>query len=213
MLSSALASKKAPEAIPMNTAEQMAQQLGATVRPRTSITAIDAPKHSVRVENEEIPYSKLVLGAWGRPAPATDQRQRRRRRDDRQRSRRLRAISRSYQRAQDCCHRRSGPDRMRIRAGPVERRLQSRSDRCREPAAPALAAARRRRDDASKARSQRGRWHLGTSVVSLDADGAQTRVTLANGDVFEADMFGLPRLDCGPGLNSRVRRRGRAGGR
>ena len=50
MLSSALASKKAPEAIPMNTAEQMAQQLGVTVRPRTSITAIDAPKHSVRVE-------------------------------------------------------------------------------------------------------------------------------------------------------------------
>ena len=41
MLSNALATKKQPAQLPMSTAEQMAASLPATVRTRTTITAIE----------------------------------------------------------------------------------------------------------------------------------------------------------------------------
>ncbi len=61
MLSNALASNKTPQAIPMNTAEQMAQQLKATVRTRARVTAIDTARREVRIGDEALGYSKLVL--------------------------------------------------------------------------------------------------------------------------------------------------------
>ncbi|MDB5809405.1 MAG: FAD-dependent pyridine nucleotide-disulfide oxidoreductase [Betaproteobacteria bacterium] len=61
MLSSALGSGKTPEAIPMNTAEQMATQLNATVRPHVHVTAIDPAQKAVHLYQETLPYSKLVL--------------------------------------------------------------------------------------------------------------------------------------------------------
>ncbi len=61
MLSNALASKKAPAAIALNTAEQMATQLNATVRAQTRVTAIDATAHRIRIGDETLAYSKLVL--------------------------------------------------------------------------------------------------------------------------------------------------------
>ena len=64
MLSNALASKKAPSAIALNTSEQMATQLNATVRAKTRVTAINAAAHSVQIaqgDQETLPYSKLVL--------------------------------------------------------------------------------------------------------------------------------------------------------
>ncbi len=61
MLSNALASKKAPAAIALNSPEQMATQLNATVRALTRVSAIDASSHSVRIGNETLFYSKLVL--------------------------------------------------------------------------------------------------------------------------------------------------------
>ncbi|HJQ64444.1 MAG TPA: FAD-dependent oxidoreductase [Burkholderiales bacterium] len=60
-LSNALAAKKVPAAIPLNTAEQMASQLNATVRTRTRITAIDPALRRIRIGEETIAYSKLVL--------------------------------------------------------------------------------------------------------------------------------------------------------
>ena len=61
MLSSALGTGKTPEAIPMNTAEQMATQLNATIRPHVQVTAIEPAKHAVHLYQETLTYSKLVL--------------------------------------------------------------------------------------------------------------------------------------------------------
>src|SRR5512146_2367737 len=60
-LSNALALRKSADAIPLNTPEQMAAQLNATVRCRTRITAIATDRHEVRIGNEALHYSKLVL--------------------------------------------------------------------------------------------------------------------------------------------------------
>lgn len=61
MLSNALAANKAPAAIPMNSAAQMAAQLPATVRIRTHVTAIDPENHRIRLGTETLAYSRLVL--------------------------------------------------------------------------------------------------------------------------------------------------------
>jgi len=61
MLSNALASKKTAEAIALNTPEQMAAQLNATVRAKTRVDAIDTAAHTLRIGDETLAYSKLVL--------------------------------------------------------------------------------------------------------------------------------------------------------
>ena len=61
MLSNALTHKKAPAAIALNTPEQMATQLNATVRTHTRVTAVDAAAHTVQSGAETLAYSKLVL--------------------------------------------------------------------------------------------------------------------------------------------------------
>ena len=61
MLSNALAAKKAPSAIALNTPEQMTTQLNATVRARTRVKAINAAAHTVHIGDETLAYSKLVL--------------------------------------------------------------------------------------------------------------------------------------------------------
>lgn len=61
MLSNALAANKLPEAIPLNSADQMAAQLNAAVRAHARVTAIEADAHCIRIGDEIITYSKLVL--------------------------------------------------------------------------------------------------------------------------------------------------------
>lgn len=61
MLSNALASKKTAEAIALNSPEQMATQLNATVRAKTRVDAIDTAGHTLRIGDETLAYSKLVL--------------------------------------------------------------------------------------------------------------------------------------------------------
>lgn len=61
MLSNALASNKTPQALPLNSAAQMAEQLNATVRARTEVTAIDTAPHRLHIDGEALQYSKLVL--------------------------------------------------------------------------------------------------------------------------------------------------------
>lgn len=61
MLSNALASKKTAETIALNTPEQMAAQLNATVRTKTRVDAIDTAAHTLRIGDETLAYSKLVL--------------------------------------------------------------------------------------------------------------------------------------------------------
>lgn len=61
MLSNAIASKKTPAAIALNTPEQMAEQLKAVVRANTRVDAIDTAAHTLKIGDEKLHYSKLVL--------------------------------------------------------------------------------------------------------------------------------------------------------
>ncbi len=61
MLSNALAGKKPPSAIALNSPEQMATQLNATVRAKTRVTAINSAAHTISIGDERVSYSKLVL--------------------------------------------------------------------------------------------------------------------------------------------------------
>jgi rubredoxin-NAD+ reductase len=60
-LSNALAANKTPAAIPLNTPDQMATQINAGVRIRTRIAGIEPDGHQIRIGDEALPYSKLVL--------------------------------------------------------------------------------------------------------------------------------------------------------
>jgi rubredoxin-NAD+ reductase len=61
MLSNALAGKKPPSAIALNSPEQMATQLNATVRAKTRVTSLNAAAHTIHIGDETLAYSKLVL--------------------------------------------------------------------------------------------------------------------------------------------------------
>jgi rubredoxin-NAD+ reductase len=63
-LSNALAQGKTAETIPISSPEQMRTQLNAEIRARTHVTAIEPQHHRLRIGDETVPYSKLVL-AWG----------------------------------------------------------------------------------------------------------------------------------------------------
>ncbi|MEI8035166.1 MAG: FAD-dependent oxidoreductase [Betaproteobacteria bacterium] len=61
MLSNALAAKKPPTAIALNTPEQMATQINATVFPKTRVTAINPKDNTLQIGDKTYPYSRLVL--------------------------------------------------------------------------------------------------------------------------------------------------------
>ena len=61
MLSNAIASKKTPAAIALNTPAQMAEQLKGSVRANTRIDTIDTAAHTLKIADETLHYSKLVL--------------------------------------------------------------------------------------------------------------------------------------------------------
>src|SRR5687768_9707596 len=61
MLSEAFAAGKTPETLPTSTAVQMAEQIKAIVRPHTRVTAIEPEANRVRIAEEALEYSKLVL--------------------------------------------------------------------------------------------------------------------------------------------------------
>lgn len=60
-LSNALAAGKTPAAIPLNSAGQMAAQLNAVVRNRARVTSIDTAAREIRLQDEALRYSRLVL--------------------------------------------------------------------------------------------------------------------------------------------------------
>jgi rubredoxin-NAD+ reductase len=188
MLSSALASKKTPESIPMNTAEQMAAQLGADVRPRTHVTAIDTARHAVHIGHESAHYSKLVLaiGADQIRLPLTGSAADRvlsvNNLDDYARFRE--AIHGRHdiaivgagligcEFAQDLSSTGHKVDVIDLANQPLPRLLP--------PAGGALLKSRLEANGVT--------WHLGTSVKSIDADGTRVRITLENGTVLGADV-------------------------
>src|SRR5262245_9677074 len=73
MLSEAFTAGKTPETIANNTAEQMAAQLKVIVRTHALVTAIEPDAKRVRMGDEALEYSRLVLalGAAQIQLPAT----------------------------------------------------------------------------------------------------------------------------------------------
>ena len=67
ILSNALALKKTPAQIALNTAADMERQLAATVSPHSAVTAIDTAAHHVSVDGTTLPYIKLVLAVGADP--------------------------------------------------------------------------------------------------------------------------------------------------
>jgi len=61
MLSNALTTGKSAAALAMNSAEQMAGQVNAQIRTHCQVTALEPAQHRVKIADETIPYSRLVL--------------------------------------------------------------------------------------------------------------------------------------------------------
>ncbi|HZM47245.1 MAG TPA: FAD-dependent oxidoreductase [Burkholderiales bacterium] len=200
MLSEAFAAGKTPEAIVNSTAEQMAAQVKAIVRPHTVVTAIEPEAKRVRVGEEALEYSKLVLalGAGQVRLPLAGDAAKRvltvNNLDDYARFRGTLAGKKSVaivgagligcEFANDLCGAGFRVDLIDLADQPLPRLLP-----------PAGAALLRDRLAAAGVN-----WHLGTAVKALDGDGESLTITLANGTVLTTDVvlsaIGL-RPNCG----------------
>ena len=188
MLSNSLAAKKTPETIPINTAEQMANQINATVRPRTRVTAIDPAQHTVRIGDETVDYSKLVLAlgadqirlpikgnAADRILTVNDLDDYTRFRAALKDKHTIAVIGAGLigcEFANDLTSAGYKVESIDIANQPLPRLLP--------PAGGALL--QRKLAEIGVA------WHLGASVAAIDANGDGVRVTLADGSGFDADV-------------------------
>ena len=188
MLSNSLAAKKTPESIPMHRAEQMPGQLNATVRPHTRVTAIDPAQHAIAIGDETVNYSKLVLalGADQIRLPLTGSAVDRvltvNSLDDYARFRA--AIKDQHavavigagligcEFANDLSSAGYKVESIDIANQPLPRLLPPEGGALLQRGLTAIGVT----------------WHLGTSVAAIDARGDGVRITLANGDAFEADV-------------------------
>lgn len=188
MLSSALGSKKTPESIPMNTSEQMTAQINATVRAHTRVTAINPAQCAVRIGNESVNYSKLVLAlgadqirlpltgsAADRVTTVNDL-------DDYARFRAAIAGKRTIavigagligcEFANDLTSAGYKVEVIDIARHPLSRLLPPEGGALLRSSLAAIGVT----------------WHLGTSVAAIDASGEGVRVSLADGNSFDADI-------------------------
>ena len=69
MLSNALTKNMTPSDLAIASAEQMAQELNATIRINTRVTAIDTVSHRLGIGEDLISYDKLVLALGAKPDP------------------------------------------------------------------------------------------------------------------------------------------------
>lgn len=188
MLSNSLAAGKTPESIPINSAEQMAAQLNATVRTRTRVTAIETAARHVRIGEEMLPYTKLVLALGADQirlslsGNAADVVLSVNGLDD---YARFRAVVEGKKRvavigagligcefANDLAATGHQVDVIDIADQPLPRLLP--------PAGGALLK--------EKLAALGVTWHFGTSVKAVDRDTDAVKVTLANGDTIVADV-------------------------
>jgi len=188
MLSNALASKKTPDTIPMNKADQMPALINAAVRPHTRVTALDPAAHRIRIGEEGVEYSKLVLalGAEQIRLPLAGDAASRvltvNSLDDYTRFRTVLAETHAVavigagligcEFANDLAGTGHKVDVIDIANQPLPRLLP-----------PAGGALLKRNLETLGVT-----WHLGTSVVSVDARGDGVRVKLADGNAIDADL-------------------------
>ena len=187
-LSNALAANKTPAAIPLSAPEQMAAQLNATVRTRTRVTAIRTDAHQIKISEETLRYSRLVLalGADQIRVPlagnATDAVLSVNGLDDYTRFRAAIESKKSVavigagligcEFANDLSAAGYKVDVVDIADQPLPRLLP-----------PAGAVLLR-----EKLAALGITWHLGTSVKAVDRNAGAINVTLANGDAIVADV-------------------------
>ena len=188
MLSSAHGSGKTPQSIPLNSAEQMATQLNGVVRTNTRITAIDTAAHTIKIGDETVAYTKLVLalGADQIRLPikgsAAD---RILTVNDLDEYASFRAALKDKctvaligagligsEFANDLTTGGHKVEVIDIAAHPLSRLLPPEGGALLQKKLAELGVV----------------WYLGTSVSALDADGEKLRVTLANGHSFTADV-------------------------
>lgn len=187
-LSNALAQGKTPETIPISTPDQMRTQVNAEVRARTRVTAIEPQHHRIRIGDETVPYSKLVL-AWGADpirltlaGDAADAILSVNNLDD---YTRFRAVLENAQRvvilgagligcefANDLAAKGFKVDVIDLAAQPLPRLLP--------PVGGALLAA--------KLSALGIEWHFNTSVTRVDREGDGLRVLLSDDTTLEADI-------------------------
>ena len=67
VLSNAYAQNKGPEQIALSTAREMGAQLHATISPNTTVRAINTAEQWLMLDNEQVPYSQLVLAIGADP--------------------------------------------------------------------------------------------------------------------------------------------------
>jgi len=211
LLSNALASSKTPAAIPLNTADQMTAQLGATIRTHTRVTAIETAERQVRIGAETVSYSKLVLalGADQVRLPlagtAADAVMTVNSLDDYTRfraalegKRRIAIIGAGLigcEFANDLAAAGYRVESVDIAGQPLPRLLPAAGGALLQEKLAALGVT----------------WHLGTSVKSVDRDGHALQVTLANGRTMGAGLvlsaIGLkPKLDLAQAAGLNIRR-------
>jgi rubredoxin-NAD+ reductase len=188
MLSNSLAAKKTPESIPINTPEQMASQINATVRPHTRVTAIDPAQHAIRIGDETVHYSKLVLAlgadqirlpikgsAADRILTVNDLDDYARLRAAIKDKRTIAVIGAGLigcEFANDLTSAGYKVESIDIADQPLPRLLP-----------PAGGALLKRGLEAIGVT-----WHLGTGVAAVDTNGDGVRITLANGGSFDTDV-------------------------
>lgn len=69
MLSNALTNSKTPSVLAIASAEQMSQQLNATIQTNRTVTAIDTVSQRLEIDKDVISYDKLVLTLGAEPDP------------------------------------------------------------------------------------------------------------------------------------------------
>lgn len=211
MLSNALAANKTPQALPMSSAEQMAQQLNATVRTRAPVTALDTGRREVHIGDETLAYSKLVLalGAEQIRLPLAGSAAERvlsvnslddyaRFRDAVADKKRVAVIGAGLigcEFANDLAATGRKVDVIDIAAQPLPRLLPPEGGELLRARLAALGVA----------------WHFGTGVKSIDAAADGVRLTLENGTTIDAELVlsavGLkPKLDLARAAGLKVNR-------
>ena len=188
MLSSALGSKKTPESIPLNTPEQMTAQLNGVVRPHTRVTAIDLQQHAVLIADETVKYSRLVLALGAdqirlplkgsgadRVMTVNDLEEYARFRTaikDKQVVAVIGAGLIGCEFAHDLSSAGHKAEVVDIAGHPLSRLLPPEGGALLQRKLAALGV----------------NWHLSTAVGEINVNGDGVRVSLANGDVFQADV-------------------------
>lgn len=188
MLSNAVASKKTPDAIALNSPEQMAAQLNATVRAHTRIDAIDTAAHTLKIGDETLSYSKLVLAlgadqirlplsgnASGSVITVNDLDEYAHFRGTLEGKKRVAIIGGGLigcEFANDLTSGGYAVEVIDIAQQPLGRLLPAEGGALLKDRLSALGV----------------QWHLGTGVKSVDSEGGAYRVTLDNGTTLQTDL-------------------------